>query len=156
MTEEDRNYYNDFAMDAKREYEKQVVEYRATGSFTPSKRFGKLDDVNVWIRYPPFQNGLEREISQYITCLFPKRPKEMDSDYERREERSKLKRKLKVKGLWNDDGTLKNGLDFEEVLKQEQEKNKKAKQQHHQQQKKEQEEELQQQLKQLLQRQGPP
>ena len=119
MTEDDRNYYNDFAMDAKREYEHQVIEYRATGSFTPSKEFSKIDDVNVWIRkQKAFQNKLEREISNYDTCLFPKRPPQLDRAYEEREERSKLKRKLKVKGLVNDDGTLKDGLDFEELLQE--------------------------------------
>lgn len=118
MSALDRAYYNTFAIDAKREYEQQVVEYRATGSFTPSTEFGKLEGVNVWVRRK-FQNGLEREISAYSTCLFPKRPKEMDEAYEKREERSKLKRKLKLKGLLNDDGSLKKGLDFEVLLEEE-------------------------------------
>jgi hypothetical protein len=117
MGEEDRNYYNDFAVDAKREYEQQVVEYRATGTYTPSKEFDKLEGVNVWVRRH-FQNGLERELCKYTTCHFPKRPPEMDEAYERREERSKLRRKLKLKGLLNEDKTLKNGLDFEELLEQ--------------------------------------
>jgi hypothetical protein len=37
----------------------------------------------------------------------------MDADYERTEEHSKVRRKRKLKGLLNEDGTLKDGLDFE-------------------------------------------
>ena len=120
MSEEDRNYYAEFASEAKQEYEKQLIEYRATGSFAPSKYFDRLDGVNVWVRRDErLQNGLEREISQYATCQFPKRPPEMDKAYEEREERSKLKRKLKLKGLLNPDGSLKNDLDFEQLLQEE-------------------------------------
>jgi hypothetical protein len=119
MNEDDRIYYTHFAQDARREYEKQVIEYRATGKYTPSSEFVKLPDVNVWVRRRR-QNGLEREISDYESCQFPKRPASMDKAYEKREVRSKLKRKLKLKGLWSDDGTyLKNGLDFETLLEEE-------------------------------------
>jgi hypothetical protein len=118
MSEQDRNYYNDFAMDAKNEYERQVIEYRATGKFTPSQKFDKLVGVNVWVRrFLP--NGLETEIASYTTCLFPPRPPQLDAAYELREERSKLRRKLKLKGLVDNDGKLKQGLDFEALLEQE-------------------------------------
>lgn len=123
MSDEEKAYYNNFAAEAKREYDKQVVEYRATGSFKPSPHFARLEGTNIWIRRD-FKNGLEKEISQYDSCQFPKRPAALEKAYEQREERSVLRRKLKLKGLINDDGTLKNGLDFEELLKKEREKKK--------------------------------
>ena len=126
MSEEERAYYNQFATEAKHEYDQQVVEYRATGSFRPSHSFSRLEGTNIWIR-KHFQNGLEKEISQYPTCQFPKRPAAFDEAYNQREERSVLRRKLKLKGLVNDDGALKNGLDFEELLQIEREKNQEGK-----------------------------
>ncbi|CAJ1944413.1 unnamed protein product [Cylindrotheca closterium] len=122
MSEEERAYYNQFATEARNEFDKQVVEYRATGSFRPSHSFSRLEGTNIWIR-KHFQNGLEKEISQYPTAQFPKRPAAFDEAYNQREERSVLRRKLKLKGLVNNDGTLKNGLDFEELLQIEREKN---------------------------------
>lgn len=122
MGEDDRIYYNNFATEARKEYERQVIEYRATGSYTPSQKFCRLEGTNFWVKRH-IQNGLEKEISQYPTCQFPKRPPTMDEAYERREERSIFRRKLKQKGLLNEDGTLKNGLDFEELLQKEREKN---------------------------------
>eukprot|EP00980_Cylindrotheca_fusiformis_P022958 scaffold9951_cov146-Cylindrotheca_fusiformis.AAC.2 len=122
MAEEDRIYYNNFATEARKEYERQVIEYRATGSYTPSLKFSRLEGTNIWVR-KHIQNGLEKEISQYTTCQFPKRPPTMDEAYERREERSIFRRKLKQRGMVNEDGTLKNGLDFEELLQKEREKN---------------------------------
>ena len=122
MSEEEKAYYNQFAAEAKKEYDQQVVEYRATGSFRPSHNFTRLEGTNIWIR-KQFQNGLEKEISNYDSCQFPKRPPCLDEAYNQREERSILKRKLKLKGLYNEDGTLKDGLDFEELLLEEREKN---------------------------------
>ena len=97
MSEEDRQYYNEFAMAARNEYQKQHIEYRATGTFTPSKEFHKLDGVNVWVRAAWHEkNGIEREISEYDTCLFPKRPAEFDELYERKLIASKKRRQLKL------------------------------------------------------------
>ena len=120
MSEVDRKYYNDFAAEAKKQYEKQVIEYRATGSFTPSEECLKLDG-NVWIR-KHVQNKLEQEISRYPSCQFPKRPAKLDKAYNEREERSKFKRKLKDKGMLNEDGTLKDEtLDFETLFQEDRE-----------------------------------
>jgi hypothetical protein len=110
MNDSDRLYYNDFSVDARKEYLNQQIEYRATGSYTPSKEFTKLDGVNVWVRAAWHEkSGLEREIVGYESVTFPKRPPEFDEEYERRSEKSKLRRKLKLKGLLNDNGTLREG-----------------------------------------------
>lgn len=119
MSEDDREYYNQFATDATEAYQRQMVEYRATGGFTPCEEFVKLPEVNVWVRRKEKQNGLEKEIGSYANLVFPKRPARLDEAYEEREVRSKFKRKLKLKGLINEDGTLKDGLDFEEMLDEE-------------------------------------
>lgn len=101
-----------------------MIEYRATGSFTPNQEFVKLPEVNVWVRKESKQNDLEKEISGYETLTFPKRPPSMEEEYRIREQRSLFRRKLRLKGLENPDGTLKNGLDFEELFEQEQERKK--------------------------------
>jgi hypothetical protein len=99
-----------------------MIEYRATGSFTPNQEFVKLPDVNVWVRKPSKRNGLEQEICVYETLMFPKRPPSMDEAYSQREQRSLFRRKLRLKGLENKDGTLKDGLDFEELFRENQSK----------------------------------
>lgn len=110
MNDSDRRYYNDFAVDARQEYLNQQIEYRATGSYTPSKEFSKLEGANVWVRAAWHEkSGLEREIVGYDSVTFPKRPPEFDDDYAMRLEESKLRRKLKLKELLNDDGTLNEG-----------------------------------------------
>jgi hypothetical protein len=114
MTDEDRQYYNEFAIQAKEAYQKQHIEYRATGKFTLSKDFKRMDGVNVWVRSAWHEsNGLEREIAGYGTFSFRKRPAEFDEEYEKRAKEGIQKRKLKLKGLLNEDGTVK---DPEEVL----------------------------------------
>ncbi len=122
LTDDERKYYNRFASDARDEYDRQMVEYRATGTFTPIQEFMKLPEVNVWVRKPSKRNGLEQEICQYETMIFPKRPPSMDEAYAERERRSLFRRKLRVKGLENSDGTLKDGLDFEELFHEHQAK----------------------------------
>ena len=132
MGDDDRAYYNTFANEATKEYNRQLTEYRATGTYTPSTRFCKLEGSNIWVRHVGDDSiksiSLEEEIRSYPSCSFPKRPAALDEAYERREERSVLKRKLKVKGLLNEDGTLKDGLDFEELLQKEREKKEGTKQ----------------------------
>eukprot|EP00934_Nitzschia_sp_Nitz4_P006962 Nitzschia sp. Nitz4//scaffold135_size62275//34535//35644//NITZ4_006353-RA/size62275-processed-gene-0.33-mRNA-1//-1//CDS//3329535572//6952//frame0 len=117
MSEDERKDYTDFSDQAREVYLRQLIEYRATGKYTPSTEFIKLPQTNVWIR----RNGnlLEQEIQNYPTYTFPKRPPSMDKAYEEREERSRLKRKLKSKGLMNEDGTFAEGVDFDELLQQE-------------------------------------
>jgi hypothetical protein len=110
MNDSDRQYYMDFAVDARQEYLNQQIEFGATGTYTPSKEFTKLEGVNVWVRAAWHEkSGLEREIVGYDSVTFPKRPPELDEDYERRLKKSTMRRKLEVKDLLNDDGTLKEG-----------------------------------------------
>jgi hypothetical protein len=116
------------ATDAKKEFDQQVIEYRATGSYQPSKHFIRLGNSSVWIRKDR-PSPLEKEISSYETIQFPKRPPELDKEYEEREMRSILKRKLKLKGLLNEDGkTWKDGVDFEVELENERRKRSKRNQ----------------------------
>eukprot|EP00534_Pseudo-nitzschia_fraudulenta_P010077 CAMPEP_0201151364 /NCGR_PEP_ID=MMETSP0851-20130426/12302_1 /ASSEMBLY_ACC=CAM_ASM_000631 /TAXON_ID=183588 /ORGANISM="Pseudo-nitzschia fraudulenta, Strain WWA7" /LENGTH=329 /DNA_ID=CAMNT_0047428201 /DNA_START=23 /DNA_END=1012 /DNA_ORIENTATION=- len=122
MSSDERDYYLNFATDCKKEYDQQVIEYRATGSYQPSKHFEQLDNSSVWIRKDS-PNPLEHEISSYETCQFRKRPAELDEAYRDREIRTILRRKWKMKGLLNDDGkTWKNGLDFEAEFEKEKRK----------------------------------
>jgi hypothetical protein len=111
-----------FANDARDEYTKQMIEYRATGGFTPNIEFVKLSDANVWVRKAANRNDLEKEICSYETLVFPKRPPKLDDAYALREQRSIFRRKLRLRGLENPDGTLKNGLDFEALFKEHQNK----------------------------------
>jgi len=96
ISEKDREYYNDFAREAREEYQEQYREYRATGHFTPSTTFKKLGPL--WVRMKLHEkNGIEREIDSYETVQFPPRPPEMDEAYRKREAESKRRRKAKIK-----------------------------------------------------------
>lgn len=132
MSEEERNYYNLFANEAQETYNRQMIEYRATGTFTPNDEFIKVPGANVWVRQPSKQNPLEREICQYETMVFPRRPPSMDEAFAERQRRGVFRRKLRLKGLVNPDGTLQDGLDFEELYQEhlEKEEAKKSKEAH--------------------------
>ena len=98
ISEKEREYYNDFAREAREEYQEQYREYRATGRFTPSKTFKKLGPL--WVRIKMHEkSALEREIDSYETVQFPPRPPEMDEAYRKREEESKQRRKEKLKAM---------------------------------------------------------
>ena len=135
MSEEDKEYYNNFAADAKKEYKQQLIEYRATGAYKRSKHFAPLEDTNIWIRIDK-PSPLEEEIRSYETYTFPKRPAELDEEYEERQLRSVLRRKLRDRKWMDSDGyMLKEGVDFEELLEEERQKrDRKLKEQQQQQQ----------------------
>lgn len=100
MTEPDRDYYMKFCKEAREEYEYQYKEFRATGQYTPSVKFEKMQDVGPWVRMEwAEKNALEREISKYDSVVFPARPPEFDEEYYKKEEERKKRRKLKDKGL---------------------------------------------------------
>ena len=109
MSDEERQYYNTCATRMKDNYEKQIIEYRATGSYTANSEFKQLPDSNVWVKANQLlQNALEKEICGYDTVVFPRRPPSQDEAYAQREARSIFRRKLKAKGWLKEDGyTLK-------------------------------------------------
>ncbi|GKY95424.1 hypothetical protein MPSEU_000503900 [Mayamaea pseudoterrestris] len=105
MTDAQRDEYNDFADQVRQEYTDQLCEFRATGTYTPSERFEKKPGANVWVRKRVHEkNALERELDTYESYSFPPRPAELDEAYRKREEASKQRRKLKLKGLLDRDG----------------------------------------------------
>mmetsp|Transcript_15384 Transcript_15384/g.42666 ORF Transcript_15384/g.42666 Transcript_15384/m.42666 type:complete len:321 (+) Transcript_15384:106-1068(+) len=127
MSQDEREYFTKFADDARKEFEQQVIEYRATGSYKPSKYFKRIENTSVWVR-KDHPSPLEEEICSYETVQFPKRPPELDGEYEEREIRGIVKRKLKIKGLLNEDGkTWKDGVDFEAELEKERKRRNKMK-----------------------------
>ena len=96
MEECDRVYYNEFAREARDEYNQLLQEYRATGRYQQSRKFEKLQGVGPWVRVAWHEkNGLERELSTYETVLFPPRPQSLDAAYFDRRKESVKKRKLK-------------------------------------------------------------
>ena len=106
LSDQDREFYTKFSDEARKEYDMMHLEYRATGTFRPSRKFVKLEGVGPWIHMvPEDQNDLERELVGYTTVCFPPRPPELDEAYEQRMLESKRRRKLKQKGLLNPDGT---------------------------------------------------
>lgn len=115
------DYYNKFAHDAQQIYGQQVIEYRATGSYTPSENFGPIGNSNVWVR-KDHPNPLEKEILSYDTVQFPLRPPEFDHAYEERDIRRIVKRKLKDKGKLKEDDTFESDVDFEAEVEKERNK----------------------------------
>jgi len=124
MSPEGREYYSKFARDANEEYEQQIIEFRATGTYQLSKHFGQIENSNIWIRLD-FPSPLEKEILSYETINFPPRPPEFDEAYKERELRRTLKRKLKVKGLMKINGSWNDDVDFESLVEEEKEKRRK-------------------------------
>jgi hypothetical protein len=96
--ESEHRYYNDLADEIRAEYKTQYLEYRATGTFTPSDSFVRVG--NFWThRRSHEKSRLEKELAGYDTVVFPPRPSEFDDEYRKRELESKRRRKLKLKGL---------------------------------------------------------
>ena len=108
MTDSDREYYNDFAREAREEYQRLHQEYRATGRYQPSHKFEKLKGVGPWVRIAWHEkNGLERELATYETASFPLRPPQLDEAYEKRRLESVKRRKLKqISDNTNDSGNV--------------------------------------------------
>ncbi len=78
MSDEDRAYYNEFCRHLRKEYDEQYSEYRATGSYKPSKLFERLHGNGPWMKKAFHEkNSLEREISSYNSIQFPPRPETM-------------------------------------------------------------------------------
>jgi hypothetical protein len=126
MSEDDRQYYIKFAEEARKEYQAQLIEYRATGSYQPSKRFKPLEHTNIWVRIDS-PCALEQEIQSYDTVQFRPRPPELDEAYEERQIISKLKRKLRTQGLMDSRGHLQEGVDFKKMIEEEKRKQKRQK-----------------------------
>lgn len=118
LTDEERKYYNTFAEEARKEYQTQVIEYRATGSYQSSECFRPLEDTNIWVR-TDIPCRLEKEIQSYDTVRFRPRPPELDEAYEERQIISMVKRKLRLKGLVDKAGNIKQGVNFPKLLEEE-------------------------------------
>lgn len=100
LTDAEREYYNIFCEDVRKEYKMQHLEFRATGHYTPSETFVRQDGAGLWVRKKWHQkNALEREIDGFDTVIFPMRPPEFDAEYKRREEESMQRRKVKLRAM---------------------------------------------------------
>jgi hypothetical protein len=98
LSAEDRKYYNDFSEQARKEYEQQHLEFRATGHYTPSEVFEKVDGTGLWVRKKfSEKNALEKEIAGYETVIFPPRPPELDEEYNKRNQENKERRKQRLR-----------------------------------------------------------
>jgi hypothetical protein len=79
LSNSEREYYNDFAKEAREEYKKQLREYRATGDYTKSLRFGKMENVGPWVHILHHEkNALEKELATYPTVVIPPQPPKSD------------------------------------------------------------------------------
>ena len=96
MSQEEQKFYNDVADIIRMEFKKQHMEFRATGSFTPSDNFERKG--HFWTHKKQNErNALEHELDSYETVVFPPRPPEYDEEYFKRERESKRRRKFKEK-----------------------------------------------------------
>jgi hypothetical protein len=103
----EQKFYNDFTDQIRKEFKKQHMQYRATGSFTPSDTFERKG--NFWTHKRAHEkNTLERELDGYETVFFPPRPPEYDEAYYKRERESIKRRRLREKKR------VSNGPDDEE------------------------------------------
>ena len=107
----ERSYYLEYAREAKMDYQSQLDEFQATGTFHPSERFERLGDgQGPWVRKRwAEKNALEREIATYETVVFPARPPEMDEAYYKRRDEGLQRRKerLRVEALAANGGKVR-------------------------------------------------
>ena len=50
LSDEDREYYNTFCEEIRKEYKNQHLEFRATGHYTQSEAFERPDGASLWVR----------------------------------------------------------------------------------------------------------
>lgn len=103
MSSTDQQYYNDASFAARTEYQQQLMEFRATGTYTPSETFKQLEPTNTWV-YKDLSkaNPLEQEIQSYKSHDFPVRPAQYDAAYAQRNLESKARRKQKLQQQWKE------------------------------------------------------
>jgi hypothetical protein len=101
LSEAGRDHYAALARDARAEYEERLMEYRATGAWSPYTAFERLKENRngvvcrtsverstgsngPWVRIPyERKNELEREIDTYEQVIFPPRPVGFEGEHER-------------------------------------------------------------------------
>jgi hypothetical protein len=101
LPESGRGHYVSLARDARAEYDERLMEYRATGSWSPFTAFERLTynrngvvcrtsaerstgSNGPWVRMPyERKNDLEREIDTYEQVIFPPRPVGFEGEHER-------------------------------------------------------------------------
>jgi hypothetical protein len=114
MSQVEQKYYNDVADIIRMEFKKQHMEFRATGSFTPSDNFERKGHFWTHKRQNE-RNALEHELHSYETVVFPPRPPEYDEEYYKRERESKRRRRLRDKGLDSDQDADNHDEDWTEA-----------------------------------------
>ena len=97
LDDTDREYYHHFYIALKLEYQQQLMEYRATGYYTPSTKYIRNHiNVGLWTHLVTSEkNALELEIATYETIQFPSTHLD-DAAQLRRIQISQEKRKLKL------------------------------------------------------------
>lgn len=96
----DKAHYSTMAREARAEYDERLMEYRATGLWSPYTTFERLttnkNGVSLegyrerttgsngpWVRMPyEKKNELEKEIDTYDQVIFPPRPAGLEGDRE--------------------------------------------------------------------------
>eukprot|EP00581_Thalassiosira_minuscula_P000470 CAMPEP_0183744660 /NCGR_PEP_ID=MMETSP0737-20130205/65844_1 /TAXON_ID=385413 /ORGANISM="Thalassiosira miniscula, Strain CCMP1093" /LENGTH=117 /DNA_ID=CAMNT_0025980307 /DNA_START=12 /DNA_END=365 /DNA_ORIENTATION=+ len=114
MTPSEREHYVNLARDAKAEYEERLMEYRATGNWSPFQTIDRIETNKngvviverfaggPWVRIPyEKKNELEREIEEYEQVIFPPRPAAMEEEHGKRVKESleRRRRKIREEGL---------------------------------------------------------
>jgi hypothetical protein len=109
LSDADRNYYHIFQRGIRQEYQQQVLEYRATGYYTPSTKYQRNHEtVGLWTHIQTCdQNALEMEIATYDTVQFPSTTLN-EQEQEQRLQVSQEKRKAKLQRQRQDRLLLKS------------------------------------------------
>lgn len=111
LSQKEREHYLKLAKDSREEYEVRLMEYRATGHWSPFTTITRLDDNKngvvctservthgPWVRIPyEEKNELEKELESYDQVIFPPRPADMNAAHQKRVSESLKKRKKKIR-----------------------------------------------------------
>lgn len=108
----EQDHYNQMSDEIRKEYQDQMLEFRATDTFRPSERFMKLGNgQGPWVhKRPEERSQLEAEVATYDTVLFPPRPPSKDEAYAMREKMSRERRKERLRVEAEEKRALKEEL----------------------------------------------
>lgn len=100
LSAKDRAYYNDFAREAREEYKRQHTEFRATGTYTPSAMFERINGDGPWVKTVYHEkNALERELATYDRVKFAPRPENAEVPFWEKRAKDENERGMQIRKI---------------------------------------------------------
>eukprot|EP00578_Thalassiosira_sp_NH16_P000500 CAMPEP_0181131918 /NCGR_PEP_ID=MMETSP1071-20121207/30715_1 /TAXON_ID=35127 /ORGANISM="Thalassiosira sp., Strain NH16" /LENGTH=348 /DNA_ID=CAMNT_0023218211 /DNA_START=18 /DNA_END=1064 /DNA_ORIENTATION=+ len=116
LKQRERDHYQQLCKDARIEYEDRMLEYRATGAWSPFTTYARLENnkngsivrtsaegstgsLGPLVRIPyEKKNDLEKELETYEQVIFPPRPLRLKEEHEKKVVEREKRRREKIRG----------------------------------------------------------